>query len=124
MGKARITFDDKRVRANIRRFPRELDREVGRVVAAESVWATAWLKGHAPWSDDTGAARAGLAAVAEQLGPGSHELLLSYSVHYGVWLESMESGKYAVLSPGMRIIGAQLMSDLSRIVGKMSAPRR
>ena len=119
MARARITFDDGGLRRNLRTFDRDLDRRVSRVMDAESDYATAYLKAHAPWHDDTGAARAGLSATVSELGPGSYELLLSYSVTYGVWLETKESGRYAVITPAMRILGDKLLSDLSGIIDHM-----
>lgn len=119
MARARIQFDDGGLRRNLATFDRDLDRRVGRVMDAESAYATAYLKAHAPWHDNTGAARAGLSATVSDLGRGSYELLLSYSVTYGVWLETKDSGRYAVITPAMRILGDKLLSDLSGIIEHM-----
>lgn len=119
MARARITFNDGGLRRNLTTFDRDLDRSIGRVMDAESAYATAYLKAHAPWHDDTGAARAGLSATVSELGPGSYELLLSYSVTYGVWLETKESGRYAVITPAMRVLGDKLLADLGGIIDRM-----
>ncbi|WP_460357172.1 hypothetical protein [Mycobacterium sp. ZZG] len=119
MARARIQFDDGGLRRNLATFNRDLDRRVGRVMDAESDYATAYLKAHAPWRDNSGAARAGLSATVSDLGRGSYELLLSYSVHYGIFLETKESGKYAVITPAMRIIGQKLLDDLTHIIDRM-----
>lgn len=124
MARARITFDDGGMRRRVGRFRGELHREVSREFDREAAWATGYLKATAPWTDDTGAARAGLLAVANDLGRGGHELVMSYSVHYGIYLETMESGRYAVIAPAMRIIGAKVLSDLTGLIDRMQASAR
>lgn len=119
MARSRIQFDSRTLRANLRGFGGKLNAAVGDTMDDESDWATAYLRSHAPWADETGAARAGLMAMANRLGSGAHELLLSYSVHYGIYLETIESGRYAVIAPAMRIIGRQVLSDLTHIIDRM-----
>ena len=117
--KITVEFDDKLLRTNIRNIDKEMDRQVAAITDRTAAYATGYLKTHAPWTDRTGAARAGLLAVANQLGPGAHEILMSYSVYYGVYLELCNSGKYAIINPSMRIIGRKWMSDLNHILDKI-----
>jgi hypothetical protein len=119
MGKVSFEYDDQTLRVNLRNFDRELDRRISAVMDYEAAYATGWLKANAPWTDRTGAARTGLLAVANDLGSGGFELIMSYSVHYGIWLEVANSGKYAVITPGMRVIGAKILSDLNHIIDRM-----
>jgi len=77
----------------------------------ESAYAVGWLKQNAPWTDDTGAARTGLVAIPFSSGK-SHEIFMAYSVYYGIWLEVANSGRYAVITPGMRVIGEKIMNDM------------
>jgi hypothetical protein len=52
-------------------------------------------------------------------GAGYQPLQLSYLVTYGVWLETKESGRYAVITPAMRVLRDKLLSDLGGIIDHM-----
>lgn len=119
MASAKITWDDGGIRAELREFDRKLERRVDVLMDYEAAYATAYIKGHAPWTDRTGAARTGLIALANSLGSGSFELLMSYSVYYGIYLENANNGKYAVIGPAMRIIGEKVMRDLNGLIDGM-----
>lgn len=55
-------------------------------------------KANAPWSDRTGAARAGLYADVYNDG-GEVVLELGHTVDYGQWLELIQDGQYAIILP-------------------------
>lgn len=116
----RIDFDSRNLRTNIQRFPSRLEHRLGVLFDYEANYALGWLKTGAPWTDDTGAARAGLIALSNTLGQGSFEIFMSYSVHYGIWLEVANSGKYAIITPAMRVIGQKMMKDLQGLIDGMS----
>jgi hypothetical protein len=119
MAKVTIDYDTQELRTNVRNFDRDLERKIDATMDYEAAYATMALKMRAPWTDRTGAARSGLLAVANKLGPGSHELIMSYSVYYGIWLEVANSGKYAVIGPFMPIIGRKIMHDLDHLIDRM-----
>ena len=114
MGRSRVTFDSKRLQRNLSELPGKVDRAVAVVVDRNAAWGQGWARLNAPWSDDTSAARTGLFAFPESMG-GHHEILISHSVHYGIWLEIANSGKYQIILPAVRATGEHLMSDLRRL---------
>lgn len=116
MAKVTIDFDDANLRAKLRKIPQHVDKKVGQVFQYEAAYTTGYLKAKAPWTDRTGAARAGLFAVANHLGPGVHELLMAYSVFYGIWLEVANSGRYAVIGPALPVIADKIMKDLKGLL--------
>lgn len=116
MTRVKVDFDDQKLRVRIRSFDRDLQRQISAVVDYEAAYATGYLKTHAPWTDRTGAARAGLLAVPHHHGKAEHDIIMSYSVYYGIWLEVANSGKYAVIGPALFVIGQKLMADLSHLV--------
>jgi hypothetical protein len=60
----------------------------------------AWAKENAPWDDDTTDARQGLHAHAIHSGPRSVVWIAhSADVKYGIWLEIMQNGRFAILLP-------------------------
>jgi len=118
MAKISFTFDDAQLKKNVRTFNDKLNRNAAAVMDYNAAYATGWLKQNAPWTDDTAAARTGLAAIPISYG-NSHELLMAYSVYYGIWLEVANSGRYAVIIPAMRIVGAKIMSDMQHLLDRM-----
>lgn len=121
MGK--ISFDInktemRRLRNNVNGLPKKIDHAVRATVDYEAAWGQAWMRTNAPWTDQTGAARNGLMAI-----PASYlrqyEILLTYSVYYGIWLEVANSGQYQILQPALRIVGAKLMRDLNGLFERL-----
>jgi hypothetical protein len=119
MAKVTFEYDAQEIRTNIRNLDRRMESAIDATMDYEAAWATGQLKMRAPWTDRTGAARTGLLAVANKLGPGAHEIIMAYSVHYGIWLEIANSGKYAVIGPFMPILGRQVMHDLEHLIDRL-----
>lgn len=61
----------------------------------------AYAKATAPWTDRTGAARAGLRGYGGMSRTGCWCAAVQHApdVHYGVWLETRWNGRYAVVAP-------------------------
>lgn len=57
-----------------------------------------YAKLNAPWEDRTGDARAGLTAEVDTEGE-EVVISLSHSVGYGLYLETIESGQFAIIMP-------------------------
>lgn len=118
MARVSIDFDNTKLRDNIRNFDKKLNRNVAAVFDYNAAYTTGWMKRNAPWHDDTGAARSGLVTIPFNSG-NKHELLMAYSVTYGIWLEVANSGQWAIITPAMRIVGNKVMNDLQRLIDKM-----
>lgn len=117
---ATVTLDARNFQKNIE----EYDKRVKRMIASEFIWAEAesvrYAKQNAPWTDDTGNARAGLFAKARPINGGeSFELLLAGSVPYQIWLEVRWSGKYAIIMPTLNVVGAQMISHIADRIGRL-----
>lgn len=55
-------------------------------------------KANAPWADRTGAAREGLEVDVDNEG-GEVVVTLMHTVEYGIWLETIQSGRFAIIMP-------------------------
>lgn len=66
---------------------------------------------HAPWEDDSGAARRGLTAKYHFSG-GHHTISLYHTVDYGIWLEIKNSGEYAIIVPTLEVMGPRIMREI------------
>jgi hypothetical protein len=53
---------------------------------------------NAPWADRTGAAREGLEVEVAKEG-GEIVITLGHTVDYGIWLELIQSGRFAIIMP-------------------------
>lgn len=53
-------------------------------------------RANAIWEDQTGAARAGLTATVQN-DEGFVTLSLAHTVDYGIWLETIQSGRFAII---------------------------
>ena len=115
MAKIQVDFDSSNLQRGLSTFGRDVNRKVAAVMDYNAGYATGWLKKNAPWTDDTSAARTGLNALPFHFGT-QHELLMSYTVYYGIWLEVANSGKYAVITPAMRIVGNKIMGDMQKLI--------
>lgn len=70
----------------------------------------AYARFNAPWTDQTGAARDGLTATVRVEG-GQVILELSHTVEYGIWLELIQNGAYAIIMPTLEVLGPKVIQD-------------
>lgn len=120
MGKISIDFNQaelSKLRKNVREVPREVDRRITPVVDYDAAYGQGYMRANAPWTDRTGAARNGLFAIPGHYGK-IHEIFLTYSVYYGIWLEVANSGRYQILQPVLLLLGRKLMRDLEGILNE------
>lgn len=118
MGRAYIQYDDRELRKKIDRLPERIDSRIAVIVDRNAAWGQSFARTNAPWTDRTGAARGGLFAFPSSMG-SHHEILITHSPDYGIWLEIANSGKYQIILPTVRITGAHLMGDLRRLLANL-----
>lgn len=70
----------------------------------------AYAKSNAPWSDQTGAARAGLTASVF-VEDGEIVLELAHTVEHGIWLETIQDGAFAIIMPTLEALGPTIIRD-------------
>lgn len=116
MARVSFTFDDKELRKNIETLPRRIEGAITAAVDYTAAEALVYMKSNAPWTDRTGAARAGLSAIPTG-GGGSWTITLAHAVHYGIWLEVKFSARDAIIMPTARVEGGLLMARLNGIMG-------
>jgi hypothetical protein len=69
-----------------------------------------YAKFNAPWADRTGEARNGLTASVYEEG-GEIVLELAHSVDYGIWLELIQDGRFAIIMPTLEALGPRIIRD-------------
>lgn len=103
-----MVWDDTNLTENLNRGPEKVNKELEAILSFYAPEIENWMKNNAPWRDDTGAARNGLAArpFSES---GSHGIVLYHQVPYGIWLEVRFSGRYAIITPALQEWGPRVM---------------
>jgi len=69
-----------------------------------------YAKDNAPWTDRTGDAREGLTAEVSRDGEAV-VLELYHTVEYGLWLEVIQSGEYAIIMPTLEAMAPEVFND-------------
>lgn len=118
MARIKVDFDSRRLKRNLNSFKDDVNGKISAAMDYEAGYTTGWLKTNAPWHDNTGAARSGLVALPFNRG-NTHEILMAYSVYYGIWLEVAHSGRWAIITPAMRIVGQKIMADMQLLVNSI-----
>jgi hypothetical protein len=70
---------------------------------------------NAIWEDQTGAARAGLVAGSFNDG-GIITMALAHSVDYGVWLETIQNGRFAIIMRTLEEHAKMIAEETARAV--------
>lgn len=84
-------------KALVTRFQRMM-AAIWRMAANMATRMLSWMQINAPWNDVTGMARARLQATSQALALGVM-IMIAHGVDYGVFLETMQAGRYAIINP-------------------------
>lgn len=109
-------WNSRNLQRNVRDLDEKVDGQIRAIFDRQALRGAAYMKMNAPWTDRTGNARAGLYAQSRH-DRNSHEIILSHSVAYGIWLEIANSGEYQIILPSVRVIGRETMELLERLFG-------
>lgn len=74
-----------------------------------------FAKEQAPWTDRTGAARDGLDTDVSEDGE-TIVWTLFHTVDYGIWLETIQNGRFSVIMPTLELYAPQVGVGLSETV--------
>lgn len=111
----RLVWGDESLMAGIREGNERVHAKVMSVLEYKAPQVEAHMKVNAPWTDQTGNARQGLAAQAFDEGDNMG-IVLYHQVPYGIWLEVKNSGQYAIIDPTLEVMGPEVMRSLERIM--------
>ena len=79
---------------------------------------TDYMKQNAPWTDRTGDARANLYSVVQHAARQTVTILLSHGslIPYGVYLEVLHAGCFAIIAPSVDVWGPQMLQGVRAIL--------
>lgn len=105
--------------------PKHLDDKIARAIAGVcKYWdgpVEAHMKTSAPWTDRTSNARSGLAAHHVAESETVHSIIMTYSVKYGIFLETMKDGKYAVIKPTIVVFGPKVIAMCTKLMDRLDS---
>lgn len=90
-----------------------VDDQVLQIAEEQAINLQTYAQDNAPWTDDTGAARAGLTATARKE-DGDVVLELYHTVEHGKWLELIQDGRFAIILPTLEAMGEQVMLSMAQ----------
>lgn len=92
--------------------PVELEMGVEAILEGWAGVLESYAQDNAPWADRTGAARAGLRAEVLRSGDAV-ELVLAHTVEYGIWLETIQGGAYAIIMPTIEQYAHEVLASVA-----------
>ena len=121
MAKIDFQYEDLNLKSAIPEFRSKVHAALEKTIGYHATQGVKALKQNAPWTDRTANARAGLHTIPSSSPGGHYEIVFSHTVHYGIWLEIANSGRYQIIMPTVRSEGDQLMQRLRGLFGKLGA---
>jgi hypothetical protein len=106
------------MRHNLRNFDRRANEAISRVFVFQEARSESYMKTNARWTDQTTNARNGLFAKAFSEGD-EHLLLLSHSVSYGIYLETVSAGKYGIIVDSWARASDEIWTTLRKLFALM-----
>ena len=127
MGTVDFKLDDLELRKNIAEFGPTVNKYITLTTDFAKGNGVDEMKLKAPWTDDTGAARAGLNGDVTHEGSGpigftEHTITFAHGVDYGIWLEVANSGKYQIIMPTVLAVGKAVMETLRVMFDNLDKP--
>jgi hypothetical protein len=107
---------------NLATLEHKIDRAIDRVQEICVTDGESDLKTEAPWTDDSGRARAGLWADGDKRPNGTRRITMGHSVDYGIYLEKSNNGRFQVIMPVLLKTGRKFMRSLEHLFAELDSP--
>lgn len=114
-----FSFDTGRLPENLSTLPGRIDKAIKLATEYAATKGSSQMKAEAPWTDRTGAARNGLHTKTEYT-RDNYIIVFAHSVWYGIYLETIESGEYAIIMPTILKIRVDYMNMLRGLINRVA----
>lgn len=114
MSKGGLKISTKGLSAELNAFNPKVRRALTAAFEYQATRSEGRMRVGARWTDRTGNARSSLFAQSLQ-SANTWKLLLSHGMSYGIYLETRNSGRYAIVRPEINLAG----NDLMRLINKL-----
>lgn len=117
----RFEITDHGLTTRLETFPELVDDKVHAVMKYQAIKGKAHMQTAAPWTDRTGNARAGLSYAVEWQPQKLHAIKFWHRVTYGVFLETMQAGRFSIILPTIQIFGPDTMRMLNGLLARLKS---
>lgn len=107
------------LRPNVKILAPRIRTAVGIYLNYQTPKVQDYMRGNAPWTDQTGNARNGLFAKYSSIEEGKQAIVVYHTMPYGIWLEVRWAGKYAIIHPTITKEGARVFAGLHGLLDRM-----
>lgn len=114
---ARLSLEEDTLTPSLKALPKVIDGIIGLTMNYYEPRVENWMKTNAPWTDRTTNARNGLAARSGR-DKDHHWIVAFHQVPYGIFLETMQAGRFAIIMPAVEEFGPQIMKTFQGILDK------
>ena len=104
---------------NAKHLDAKIDRAISGVMKYWDGPVEKYMKLNAPWTDRTTNARNGLKAEAVKGLKFEHSIVLSHAVDYGIYLETSNDGKYAIIQPTIDVMGPKVIKFCTKLMDRL-----
>lgn len=96
-------------------YERQVKRAVAAIMLQRAPQIRGWLQVNAPWKDHTGNARQTLNTFVVELADAI-VVTLTHGMDYGIYLETKNAGRYAIIAPGVDYWAPILLEDVRALL--------
>lgn len=107
------------LRRNILKAAAVFPQRVDAACRAAALTGEAYARGNAPWTNRTGAARASMTGRSTVSG-ASGDITISHGVHYGIWLELANGGRFRILPQTLQATEQDLAQRLTGMLADIA----
>lgn len=120
-------YDGKELDDNLAQFGEQINKTITLTTDFAGDRGKSAMKLKAPWTDQTGNARAGLDVHVDHSGVGAigftqHLLTFLHGVDYGIWLEIANNGKFQIIMPTVVQVAQETMNAFKDMFSKLGLP--
>lgn len=109
---AGFSFDEDTISGNLNIGEGEIFGSVTDILRDAAGAVRDYAQANAPWNDRSGLARSGLDTdVYEE--SGTVNLVLFHTVDYGLWLEVIQSGRFAIIMPTLEALAPEIFKSVN-----------
>jgi hypothetical protein len=117
------SFNSGTLGIGISQYEEKTRRKIAEVMEDIAKEMEEYAQENAPWEDETGDAREGLRA--EKAGGSGYfksndqSIVLYHTVEYGIWLEVLRNGEYAIILPTIEAFSVEIMTAMENITSEI-----
>ena len=104
---------------NLAELPTKSKAAILAIMTQEASKLEQYMKANRPWTDRTGAAKAGLIAQVSYENDDELQIYLSHSVYYGVYLEYAMEKRFAIIYPTILTQGPEVINAFNNAMSRL-----